>query len=112
MITRRWTFSAILLASTSAGLGVGLVVSQADPPQPARHEVESIPVRGIRGIDAVRLQNLEAVLRLQAPPLPPVGDGGGGAAATLLTMESDEPLELEQEVDGREELADLEMEGS
>mgnify|MGYP000143271723 CR=1 FL=1 len=56
--------------------------------------------------------NLEAVLRLQAPPLPEEGGGGGGAAAALLTMESDEPMEVVQEVDGREELAEFELEGS
>jgi hypothetical protein len=71
-------------------------------------------IRGIKGIDAVRLQNLEAVLRMQAPPAPPTGGGGGGvqAAAALLTTENDQPLEPEQEVDGREELAEFELEGS
>ena len=50
-------------------------------------------VRGIKGIDTVVLQNLEAVLRMQSPPPPPPEDGGGGggvrAAAALLTMEND-----------------------
>ena len=56
-------------------------------------------VRGIKGIDTVMLQNLEAVLRMQAPPPPPEDGGGGGgvrAAAALLTMENDEPPEPEK----------------
>jgi hypothetical protein len=71
-------------------------------------------IRGIKGIDTVMLQNLEAVLRMQAPPPPPEEGGGGGtrAAAALLTMETDEPPDPEEEVDGREELTELELEGS
>lgn len=72
-------------------------------------------VRGIKGIDTVMLQNLEAVLRMQAPP-PPSEDGSGGggvrAAAALLTMENDESPEPEEESDDREELTELELEGS
>jgi len=70
-------------------------------------------IRGIKGIDTVMLQNLEAVLRMQAPPPPPEEGGGGGrAAAALLTMESDEPPDPEIEVDQREELNQSEEEGS
>lgn len=71
-------------------------------------------IRGIQGIDTVMLQNLEAVLRMQAPPPPPEEGGGGGgrAAAALLTMENEEPPEPQEEVDGRQELTELELEGS
>lgn len=71
-------------------------------------------IRGIKGIDTVMLQNLEAVLRMQAPPPPPEEGGGGGAraAAALLTMETEEPPDPEEEVDGRDELTELELEGS
>jgi hypothetical protein len=71
-------------------------------------------IRGIKGIDTVMLQNLEAVLRMQAPPPPPQGGGGGGvrSAAALLTMETDLPPEPQPESDGREELTELELEGS
>jgi hypothetical protein len=71
-------------------------------------------IRGIQGIDTVMLQNLEAVLRMQAPPPPPEEGGGGGmrAAAALLTMENDEPPQPQDEVDGRQELTELELEGS
>lgn len=70
-------------------------------------------IRGIKGIDSVMLQNLETVLRMQAPPPPPEEGGGGSrAAAALLTMETDEPPDPEEEVDGREELTEFELEGS
>ena len=66
-------------------------------------------IRGIKGIDTVVLQNLEAVLRMQAPP---VAEGNGRAAAALLTQESDAPPDPEAEPDGREELKEFELEGS
>ena len=71
-------------------------------------------IRGIKGIDTVMLQNLEAVLRMQAPPPPPQEGGGGGvlAAAALLTMENDEPPDPEEETDDRQELIEFELEGS
>jgi hypothetical protein len=69
-------------------------------------------IRGIEGIDTVMLQNLEAVLRMQEPPPPPTGGGGGGrAAAALLTMENEE-VEVEEVVDGRDELLEFELDGS
>lgn len=72
-------------------------------------------IRGIKGIDTVMLQNLEAVLRMQAPPPPPQEGGGGGgvrAAAELLTMQNEKPPEPEEEKDDREELIEFELEGS
>ena len=68
----------------------------------------------IKGIDTVMLQNLETVLRMQAPPPPPEEGGGGGvrAAAALMTMENDEPPDPEEEIDGRRELTEFELEGS
>jgi hypothetical protein len=72
-------------------------------------------IRGIKGIDTVMLQNLEAVLRMQAPPLPPEEGGGGGgvrAAAALMMMQTEEQPEPEPQDDGREELIDPELEGS
>jgi hypothetical protein len=70
-------------------------------------------IRGIEGIDSVPLQNLEAVLRMQQPPpeTPPQG-GGARAAARLLTMEPQETTELQPIEDGREEMTDIELEGS
>jgi hypothetical protein len=67
-------------------------------------------IRGIQGIDTVLLQNLESVLRMQAPPPPPEEGGGGAvrAAAALLTMENKEPLEPENQTDLRDELTELE----
>lgn len=67
-------------------------------------------IRGIQGIDTVLLQNLESVLRMQAPPPPPEEGGGGAAraAAALLTMENEEPLEPENQTDLRDELTELE----
>ncbi len=71
-------------------------------------------IRGIKGIDTVMLQNLEAVLRMQAPPPPPQEGGGGNvrAAAALLTMENDEPPAPEEETDDRQELIQFELKGS
>ncbi|MCL4206519.1 MAG: hypothetical protein KJ000_28890 [Pirellulaceae bacterium] len=67
-------------------------------------------IRGIQGIDTVLLQNLESVLRMQAPPPPPEEGGGGAAraAAALLTMENEEPLEPENQTDLRDQLTELE----
>ena len=65
-------------------------------------------IRGIQGIDTVMLQNLEAVLRMRAPPEPPQGGGGGRAAAALLTMEAEELPEPVEEPDMRDELTELE----
>jgi hypothetical protein len=49
---------------------------------------------------------------MQEPPPPPLGGGGGGrAAAALLTMEN-EQVEVEEVVDGREELLEFELDGS
>ena len=77
----------------------------------AEGSVQSI--RGIKGIDTVMLQNLEAVLRMQEPPPPPEAGGGGGrAAAALLTMEEPVEAPLEIEADARVEHAELEIEGS
>jgi len=69
-------------------------------------------IRGIEGIDTVMLQNLEAVLRMQQQPEEPQGQGGARSAAALLTMKSDEPEETEEIIDSREELVELELDGS
>jgi len=66
-------------------------------------------IRGIQGIDTVTIQNLEMVLRMQSRPVEPMG--GVSTAAALMTMEGDPQEELE-EMDGREELEELELEGS
>lgn len=70
-------------------------------------------IRGIEGIDNVPLQNLEAVLRMQEPPqkTPPQG-GGARAAAQLLTMDTEETTELQPIEDGREEMTEIELDGS
>jgi hypothetical protein len=69
-------------------------------------------IRGIKGIDTVMLQNLEAVLRMQAPPPPPEGGGSVRTAAALLTMADDGPAGPEVETDDRQELSEFELEGS
>jgi hypothetical protein len=70
-------------------------------------------IRGIKGIDTVMLQNLEAVLRMQAPPPPPEGGGRSvRTAAALLTMADDAPAGPEVETDDRQELSEFELEGS
>jgi hypothetical protein len=100
-----------LAAAATVGAAVGERVSQVF----TANDGSLQSIRGIKGIDTVMLQNLEAVLRMQAPPPPPQAGGGGGgvrAAAELLTMENDEPPDPEVESDGREELTELGLEGS
>lgn len=112
-----------LSASAPAAVGARVLVPQVTGAGDGRRDVRSITgndgslqsIRGIKGIDTVMLQNLEAVLRMQAPPPPPQEGGGGGrvrAAAALLTMENDEPPDSEEETDDRQELTELELEGS
>jgi len=69
-------------------------------------------IRGIEGIDSIPLQNLETVLRVQERPKEQSSGGGARTAAGLLTMESDEQDEPEEVTDGREELTEIELEGS
>jgi hypothetical protein len=122
----------LLAVSASALVGAGLLVSQVSQVTETGDEAgrgaasqaaadgfttnagAMQSIRGIKGIDTVMLQNLEAVLRMQAPPPPPEAGGGGGArtAAALLTMESDAPPDPEIETDDRQELTELELEGS
>ena len=100
-----------LFSGAALGAAADALVSQAF----TANEGSLQSIRGIKGIDTVMLQNLEAVLRMQAPPPPPQAGGGGGgvrAAAELLTMENDEPPDPEVESDGREELTELGLEGS
>jgi hypothetical protein len=78
----------------------------------AAHDNAVQSIRGIKGIDTVMLQNLEAVLRMQAPPPPPQGGGAVRAAAALLTSENDAKPGPETETDDRQELMELELEGS
>ena len=119
-MTSRFVITLVLFVSAAVGAGGSVLVLQATAPGDGRQEVRSIDgsmqsIRGIKGIDTVMLQNLEAVLRMQAPPPPPQEGGGGGgvrAAAELLTMENDEPPDPEVESDGREELTELGLEGS
>ena len=90
-------------ASGSAG------ENTATPVHDAEGSVAAI--RGIKGIDQVQLQNLEAVLRMQSPPPPPPPNSHAKKAAALLTMDTQQ--EEQQEVpDAREEHMELELEGS
>ena len=119
-MTSRWLITSALFASAAVGAGGGTLLLQATAPGDGRQNVRSIDgamqsIRGIKGIDTVMLQNLEAVLRMQAPPPPPQEGGGGGgarAAAELLTMQNDKPPEPEEETDDRQELIEFELEGS
>lgn len=68
------------------------------------------PVRGIQGIDAVMLQNLEAVIRVQTRPEEQEGKGTPQAAAALSFAPSDQPI---QELpDARDQHQEFELEGS
>ena len=106
----RFVIMLALAAAATVGAAVGERLSQVF----TANDGSLQSIRGIKGIDTVMLQNLEAVLRMQAPPPPQEGGGGGGvrAAAELLTMENDEPPDPEVESDGREELTELGLEGS
>lgn len=101
---------ALFVAAAALGAAADSLVPKAFTP----HEGSMQSIRGIRGIDTVMLQNLEAVLRMQAPPPPPPEGGGGSvrAAAELLTMENDQPSDPEEETDDRQELIEFELEGS
>jgi hypothetical protein len=132
-----------LSASAAVGVGAGVLVSQMTETGDERRDVRSITgvssgtdgttakepekkseifttdagamqsIRGIKGIDTVMLQNLEAVLRMQAPPPPPEGGGRSvRTAAALLTMADDAPAGPEVETDDRQELSEFELEGS
>jgi len=70
------------------------------------------PIRGIEGIDTIAIQNLETVLQMQAPEMKQDGQGGVATAAALMTMEDGELDASGEEPDGREELEELELEGS
>jgi len=101
---------ALFVAAAALGAAADALVPKAFTP----NEDSMQSIRGIRGIDTVMLQNLEAVLRMQAPPPPPPEGGGGSvrAAAELLTMENDEAPDPEEETDDRQELIEFELEGS
>ncbi len=109
-VSGRLLIPLALFSGAALGAAADALVSQAF----TANEGSLQSIRGIRGIDTVMLQNLEAVLRMQAPPPPPQEGGGGGvrAAAELLTMENDEPPDPEEETDDREELIEFELEGS
>ncbi|HYW80271.1 MAG TPA: hypothetical protein VE890_11870 [Thermoguttaceae bacterium] len=70
------------------------------------------PIRGIEGIDAVMMQNLEAVLRMQQRPEEREGQGGVSTAAGLMMMDEFLPTDDDPLPDGREELMEFELEGS
>jgi hypothetical protein len=111
LVTSRFFIAVALAAAATVGAAVGERVSQVF----TANDGSLQSIRGIKGIDTVMLQNLEAVLRMQAPPPPPQAGGGGGgvrAAAELLTMENEESPDPQDESDGREELTELELEGS
>lgn len=67
-------------------------------------------VRGIEGIDAVMLENLEMVLRMQQRPEEQQGKGGARSAASLLSSEPSE--EFEATPDDRDIHLEFELEGS
>lgn len=81
----------------------------ATPVQDAEGSIQAI--RGIKGIDQVQLQNLEAVLRMQSPPPPPPPNSRAKKAVAVLTTDSQQQEE-EELPDAREEHMELELEGS
>jgi len=109
-------YRVLSMLALSAAAAVGAAVGAHAPQVFTPHDGSLQSIRGIKGIDTVMLQNLEAVLRMQAPPPPPQASGGGGGgartAAQLLTMDSDQPPDPQVESDGREELTELVLEGS
>jgi hypothetical protein len=89
-------------------------VEAVPPPENAIDSVTDehgsvLAVRGIEGIEAVALQNLETVLRVQDRTEQQFR-GAVRAAASLLSTEG-EPGDLEEIPDGREEMTEL-LEGS
>ena len=105
-MTYRKTFAAALLAAICLGTAAGLVAAGGGK-QATGQNVSIQSIRGIKGIDTVTLQNLEAVLRLQTrePPRsggnpPPVSMGG------TETTQTDDP-----QPDARQELT-VDLEGS
>jgi len=68
------------------------------------------PVRGIQGIDAVMLQNLEAVIRVQTRPVEQQAMGTPQVAAGLGFAPSEQPIQ--DLPDARDQHQEFEMEGS
>jgi hypothetical protein len=77
----------------------------------ATQEVSIESIRGIEGIDTVTLQNLEAVLRMQQRPEEPRPQGGASTAAAVLSLQTTEQDDPQEQPDTREDMA-LELEGS
>lgn len=72
--------------------------------------IESVP--GIEGLEVPSLQNLEAVLRMQDRTKEQQSQGAVRSAASLLSTGDNEPTEMEEIPDAREEHAEFELEGS
>jgi len=90
----------------------GLNTRQENEIQPvtdAHGSIQSIP--GIRGIDAVMLENLETVLRIQIRP-PEQRQGNARTAAVLTATEATLEEDLKDMPDEREQHVPSELEGS
>jgi hypothetical protein len=69
-------------------------------------------IRGIEGIDAVQLQNLETVLRMQSRTTEQKPRGTPRAAAALMTMEPAQQEDTQEQPDGRMEQLEIDLTGS
>jgi hypothetical protein len=134
-MSRHITVAAAVTLSLSVGAGVGtLIGTQLGASDPngsgstvtgvtsdaagagQENEVRGVTdehgsvqaIRGIDGIDTVKLQNLEAVLRMQDRPQEPKGESR--TAAALVSSETDE--DFEEVPDAREIHQEFELEGS
>ena len=100
------TLVAPLLAAICLGTAAGLIAAGGGKPSTSQN-VSIQSIRGIKGIDTITLQNLEAVLRLQTrEPPPPNGNPPPISMGGTETTQTDEP-----QPDARQELT-VDLEGS
>lgn len=83
MISR---LGAAVAAAVGVAAAAGFLVTGAHEDRATSQEVSIEFIRGIEGIDAIPLQNLEAVLRIQSRPEPPPPQANARAAAALTKL--------------------------
>lgn len=79
---------AALVAAVGVAAAAGFLATGADDERATSQDVSIEFIRGIEGIDAVPLQNLEAVLRIQNQPEQPPPQGNARAAAALIRLQA------------------------
>jgi hypothetical protein len=106
MMTQRSMLAAAILAAICLGTAAGLIAAGGGD-RATSQDVSIQSIRGIKGIDTVTLQNLEAVLRLQTrEPPPPPGNPPPISMGGAETTQTDEP-----QPDARQQLT-VDLEGS